>query len=90
MALLQLMVLASRPDFEVVVVTEKFVACCNQHFVTVECNAAQAPVSTAALEVYLARVPVDRLQHFLLFKIDHEYAAVTLTFAAAAHDRGRD
>ena len=69
---------------------KKFVACGNQYIVTVECNAAQVPVGAAALEVYIALVPVDMLLNFLFLKIDRKYAAVTLALPAATHDGCRD
>ena len=90
MAMLQIAVLARSLDFEVAIVTKKFVARCNQNIVIVECNAAQTPVGTAALEVYFGRVPVDVLLNLLFLKIDRKYAAVTLALLAATHDGCRD
>ncbi len=86
MAVLQITVRIGSPDFEAAIVMKKFVACGDQDVVVAECDTAQAPVATAALEVYLARVPVDQLLDVLLLKIDHKYAAVTLAFPAAAYD----
>ncbi len=86
MAALQITVPGRRLNPEVAVVTKKFVACGDQDIVTAECNAAQAPVGTVALEVYVARVPVDVLFDLLFLEIDRKYAPVTLSFLAAAHD----
>lgn len=90
MAVLQIVVLIGSPDFEAAVETKKFVTCSDQDIVITECNAAQAPITTAAFKVYLARVPVDQLHNILLLKIDHKYAAVTLALPAAAYDGCRD
>lgn len=90
MAVLQIVVLAGSFHFKAAVEMKKFVACGDQDIATAECNAAQAPVATTALEVYLARVPVDHLRNILFLKIDHKYAAVTLALAAAAYDGCRD
>ena len=86
MAVLQIAVPVGSHDFEAAVVTKKFVARGDQVIVTAERNTAQAPVSAAALEVYVALVPVDGLFDLLIFKIDRKYAAVTLALLAAAHD----
>ena len=90
MAVLQIKVRTGSPDFEAAIVMKKFVACGDQDIATAECNAAQAPVATTALEVYLARVPVDHLRNIPFLEIDHKYAAVTLALAAAAYDGCRD
>ena len=90
MAVLQIAALIRSLHFEAAVVAKKFVACGNQYIVTVECNAAQAPVGAAALEVYIGRVPIDMLRNLLFLKIDRKYAAVTLALPAAAHDGCRD
>lgn len=86
MAVLQIAVRAGRPDLEATVVMEKLVACSDKDIVIAECDTAQAPIAAAALEVDLARVPVDQLHDILILKIDCKYAAVTLAFPAAAYD----
>ena len=90
MAVLQIVVLVGSLQFEAAVETKKLVTCGDQDIATAERNAAQTPVATAALEVYLARVPVDQLGDVLFLKIDHIYTAVTLALAAAAYDGCRD
>ena len=86
MAVLQIKVRTGSPDFEAAIVMKKFVACGDQDVVVAECDAAQAPVTAAALKVDLTRVPVDQLHNILILKIDRKYAAVTLAFPAAAYD----
>ena len=86
MAVLQIAVHTRSLNLEAAVVTKEFVACGYQDFVTTECHAAQAPVAAAALEVYLARIPVDVLKDILFLKINRIYAAVTLAVPAAAYD----
>ena len=86
MAVIQIIVPTESLDFETAVVTIKFVACGDQDIVTAECNTAKAPVSAAALEVYVALVPVDGLFDPLILKIDRKYAAVTFALLAATHD----
>lgn len=87
MAMLQITVSTGRFDLEAAVVMKQFVACGDQDIVATDCNAAQTPVATPALEVDLAGVPVDHLHDVMILKINQKYAAVTLAFAAAAYDR---
>jgi hypothetical protein len=90
MTVLQIVVLAGCLQFEVAVETEKFVAGSDQDIVITECNTAQAPVATAALEIYLARVPVDQLFDILVREIDPENAAMALTLPTAAYNGCRN
>ncbi len=86
MAVLQIAVPVGGHDFEATVVTKKLVACRDINVVAIECNAAQATVGAATLEVYVALVPVDALLDLLFFKINRIYAAVTLALPTTAHD----
>ena len=86
MAVLQIAVRVGSPELEAAVVMEQLVACGDEDIVVAECDTAQAPVAAAALEIDLARVPVDQLHDILFLKIDRIYAAVTLAFPAATYD----
>ncbi len=86
MAVLQITIPVGGLDLEAAVVTKKLVACRDIDVVAIECNAAQAAVGAANLEVYVTLVPVDVLLDFLFFKINRIYAAVTLALPTTAHD----
>ncbi len=90
LTVIQILVLAGSLDFESAIVAEKFVASGNQNIFVAECNAAQAPVAAAALDVNLARVPVEVVLDFLFIKVDPIDAAVTSAPAVTTHDRCRD
>ena len=86
MAVIQIVVPTESHDFETAVETTKYIACGDQDIFVAERDAAQTWVAAAALEVNLARVPVEELLNLLRFKVDRKYAAVILTLPAAAHN----
>ena len=55
-----------------------------------ECDSTQAAVPSAAGEIDVPGIPVDRLAHFAAREVDEIDAAVALPLAGAAYDGSRD
>ncbi len=89
-AMPEIRVAPRRDRLEIRRVGKELVASGDVDDLAIECDAAQAPVPTAALPVDGSRVPVEGLAHVPPFQIDQEHAAVTLALVRATYDRRRD
>jgi len=77
-------------DIKAAIVDKQLVTRSNKDLVTIELDASQTAIGTAAFKVDLTGIPVDMLKALLLFKVDRKYATMALALLTAAHDRGRD
>jgi len=89
-AVFQIAISIGLGDLKIAVIAKQLIAGGNVNIIAVESNAAQATIRASAVEIYVARIPVDVLLTRLLFEVDCVYAAVTLTLLTATNDRCRD
>ncbi len=75
---------------ELPIVDEQFVACGDEHFVTVESDAAQPAIPAPALPVDVRGVPVHGFGNPIFFYIDQVDTTVTFALTGAADNRCGD
>jgi len=77
-------------DLESAVVAEKLIAGGDIDVITVNRDATQAPVGTAAFEVDLIGIPVNVLFAFLFLEIDRVDTTMAFALPATSYDRSRN
>ncbi len=90
MAMFEIRIAVRGNELKVWGVFKQFVAGDNKNAIFMKCDTPETPIPTAALPVYIHRVPVDGLLDAFFFKVDDIDTTMAFALAAASDYRGGD